>query len=152
MPTAGPVLGEALTGMLAGRGITLHPECSVERIDPAAGEVMLTGGETACYNLLLPRRLGYPVASSHPSAAPRSAQPSVHRTSRGTSSAISRSTVQRATSMPYRRRWCRMLRCPNTPSGSSARSRERLVAWAPVTDRGAVRRHALAARAIFTSC
>lgn len=53
MPTAGPVLGEVLTGMLAGRGITLHPECSVERIDPAAGELMLAGGETACYNLLL---------------------------------------------------------------------------------------------------
>lgn len=36
MPTTGPVLGEALTGMLAGRGLTLHPECCVERIDPAS--------------------------------------------------------------------------------------------------------------------
>jgi hypothetical protein len=70
MPTAGPVLGEALTGMLTGRGITLHPECSVERIDPAAGEVMLTGGETACYNLLLSRRLGYPLQAATPRRPP----------------------------------------------------------------------------------
>ena len=53
MPTAGPVLGDALAAMLAGRGITLHPERSVERIDPAAGELVLAGGERAGYDLLL---------------------------------------------------------------------------------------------------
>jgi sulfide:quinone oxidoreductase len=53
MPTAGPVLGEALAGMLAERGITLHRETTVEVIDPAAGELVLTGGGRAGYDLLL---------------------------------------------------------------------------------------------------
>jgi len=53
MPTAGPVLGAALAGMLAERGITLHTETSVERIDPHARHLMLAGGEPAGYDLLL---------------------------------------------------------------------------------------------------
>lgn len=53
MPTAGPVLGEALAAMLAGRGITLHPERSVERINPAASELILASGEKVGYDLLL---------------------------------------------------------------------------------------------------
>ncbi|HET6954004.1 MAG TPA: FAD/NAD(P)-binding oxidoreductase [Acidimicrobiales bacterium] len=52
MPTAGPVLGQALAAMLAERGITLHPEHSVERIDPAARELVLAGGERVGYDLL----------------------------------------------------------------------------------------------------
>jgi sulfide:quinone oxidoreductase len=53
MPTAGPVLGGALAAMLAERGITLHPQQTVERVDPAAGELVLAGGERARYDLLL---------------------------------------------------------------------------------------------------
>jgi sulfide:quinone oxidoreductase len=53
MPTAGPVLGDALTTMLAARGITLHPGRSVERIDSTAGELILTDGEHVGYDLLL---------------------------------------------------------------------------------------------------
>ncbi len=53
MPTAGPVLGHALAAMLADRGITLHPEHTVERIDPTARELVLGNGERAGYDLLL---------------------------------------------------------------------------------------------------
>ena len=53
MPTAGPVLGQALAGMLAERGITLHTETSVERIDPDTRQLVLAGGERAGYDLLL---------------------------------------------------------------------------------------------------
>jgi sulfide:quinone oxidoreductase len=53
MPTAGPVLGQALAAMLAERGITLHPEHTVERIDATASELVLAGGERVGYDLLL---------------------------------------------------------------------------------------------------
>ena len=53
MPTAGPVLGEALTGMLAERGIGFHPNQAIERIDPQARELVLAGGARAGYDLLL---------------------------------------------------------------------------------------------------
>lgn len=53
MPTAGPVLGQALAGMLTERGITLHPDQAVERIDPATRELVLAGGARAGYDLLL---------------------------------------------------------------------------------------------------
>lgn len=53
MPTAGPVLGQALAAMLAERGITLHPETSVERIDHPANHLVLAGGDCAAYDLLL---------------------------------------------------------------------------------------------------
>jgi sulfide:quinone oxidoreductase len=53
MPTAGPVLGHALAAMLAERGITLHPEHTIERIDPTTNELVLQGGERAGYDLLL---------------------------------------------------------------------------------------------------
>jgi sulfide:quinone oxidoreductase len=53
LPTAGPVVGEALAGMLAERGISLHAETSVERIDPHANQLVLAGGELADYDLLL---------------------------------------------------------------------------------------------------
>lgn len=53
MPTAGPVLGEALKGMLAARGIAFHPERGAERIEPGARELVLEGGERVPYDLLL---------------------------------------------------------------------------------------------------
>lgn len=53
MPTAGPVLGQALASMLAERGITLHAETAVERIEPATSELVLTDGGRAGYDLLL---------------------------------------------------------------------------------------------------
>jgi len=53
MPTAGPVLGQALAGMLAERGISLHTETSIDRIDPHANQLVLTDGERAGYDLLL---------------------------------------------------------------------------------------------------
>lgn len=53
MPTAGPVLGNALAAMLAERGITLHTERAVERIDPAAQQLVLSDGGRAGFDLLL---------------------------------------------------------------------------------------------------
>jgi sulfide:quinone oxidoreductase len=53
MPTAGPVLGDALAGMLARRGIGFHPGQVIERIDPQARELVLAGGQRAGYDLLL---------------------------------------------------------------------------------------------------
>lgn len=40
MPTAGPALGGALAAMLAARGVTLHPQQTVQRIDPAAARLL----------------------------------------------------------------------------------------------------------------
>lgn len=53
MPTAGPELGAAVRGILDSRGIGFHPEQTVERIDPAARELVLAGGERKSYALLL---------------------------------------------------------------------------------------------------
>jgi len=53
MPTAGPVLGEALAAMLAERGIDFYPNHTVERVDPEANELVLAGGERAGFDLLL---------------------------------------------------------------------------------------------------
>jgi sulfide:quinone oxidoreductase len=67
MPTAGPVLGEALREILEQRGITFHPERSVERIEPESHELVLADGERAGYDLLLgipPHRAPAPVRDS----------------------------------------------------------------------------------------
>jgi sulfide:quinone oxidoreductase len=53
MPTAGPVLGQALAGMLAERGITLHAATSVDRIDADSRQLVLAGGDRVGYDLLL---------------------------------------------------------------------------------------------------
>ncbi|MBI4884796.1 MAG: NAD(P)/FAD-dependent oxidoreductase [Actinobacteria bacterium] len=53
MPTAGPLLGGALGAMLAERGITLHAQRSLDRIDAATNELVLTDGERVGYDLLL---------------------------------------------------------------------------------------------------
>jgi len=67
MPTAGPVLGEALRGILEQREIGFHPEQSVERIEAGARELVLAGGERVGYDLLLgvpPHRAPAPVRDS----------------------------------------------------------------------------------------
>jgi len=77
MPTAGPVLGEALAGMLAQRGIGFHPNQAIERIDAQARELVLASGQRAGYDLLL----GIP-AHPPPEAAGASGlagQPAAHR-------------------------------------------------------------------------
>ena len=53
MPTAGPVLGEALAAMLRRRGIDFHPNHTVEHVDSDANELVLAGGERAGFDLLL---------------------------------------------------------------------------------------------------
>lgn len=53
MPTAGPAVGQALASMLSSRGIDFHSGQTVERIDPAARELTLAGGERVSYDLLL---------------------------------------------------------------------------------------------------
>src|SRR3990170_286470 len=67
MPTAGPVMGEALRGILEQREIGFHPEQSVERIEAGARELVLAGGERVGYDLLLgvpPHRAPAPVRDS----------------------------------------------------------------------------------------
>ena len=67
MPTAGPVLGEALRGILEQRGIGFHPGQSVERIEPGSHELVLADGERVTYDLLLgipPHRAPAPVRES----------------------------------------------------------------------------------------
>lgn len=53
MPTAGPVLGEALERILESRGIGFHPQQSVERIESETRELVLADGATVPYDLLL---------------------------------------------------------------------------------------------------
>ena len=67
MPTAGPVLGEALRGILEQRRIGFHPEQSVERIEPETHELVLVSGERAGFDLLLgvpPHRAPAPIRES----------------------------------------------------------------------------------------
>lgn len=53
MPTAGPVMGEALTALLSERGISLHPERIVAHIEPGSRELVFTDGERVPYDVLL---------------------------------------------------------------------------------------------------
>jgi sulfide:quinone oxidoreductase len=53
MPTAGPVVGQALAAMLRERGIDLQPGKSVESVDAGARELVLAGGERVRFELLL---------------------------------------------------------------------------------------------------
>lgn len=53
MPTAGPVLGSAVADLLAARGITLHAQTTIDRINPESGELILTDDERIGYDLLL---------------------------------------------------------------------------------------------------
>ncbi|HXF38065.1 MAG TPA: FAD/NAD(P)-binding oxidoreductase [Actinomycetota bacterium] len=53
MPTAGPEVGAAVQAMLARRGIGFSPGRSVERIEPAARELVFADGERVPFDLLL---------------------------------------------------------------------------------------------------
>lgn len=67
MPTAGPVVGEALSRMLADRGIGFHPGSTVERVDSERRELVLAGGQGVGHDLLLgvpPHRAPEVVAQS----------------------------------------------------------------------------------------
>ncbi len=67
MPVAGPAVGEAVRSVLAARGIGLHPERVVERVDPGARELVLADGERVAFDLLLgvpPHRAPRAVAES----------------------------------------------------------------------------------------
>jgi sulfide:quinone oxidoreductase len=67
MPAAGPVLGDALTAMLAERGIAFHPQRQVDHIDAPAHELVLSDGDRVGYGLLLgvpPHRAPDVVAAS----------------------------------------------------------------------------------------
>jgi sulfide:quinone oxidoreductase len=53
MPTAGPVMGEALTALLSERGIGLHRQRTVAHIESGPHELVFTDGERVPYDLLL---------------------------------------------------------------------------------------------------
>jgi len=67
MPVAGPAVGRAVAELLAARGIELHTQTAVERVDAGAGELVLESGDRAPFDLLLgvpPHRPPEPVAGS----------------------------------------------------------------------------------------
>jgi sulfide:quinone oxidoreductase len=53
MPTAGPVIGEALASMLRDRDIAFHPTTTVERVDAEDRSLVITGGERIAYDVLI---------------------------------------------------------------------------------------------------
>jgi sulfide:quinone oxidoreductase len=52
MPVAGPHVGDALIGMLAGRGIGFHPGKTIRTVDPAARALEFDDGTTEPFDLL----------------------------------------------------------------------------------------------------
>jgi len=52
MPVAGPVLGQAVKGMLEEKGIAFHPDVQLISIDPT-GELKFRDGTTASFDLLV---------------------------------------------------------------------------------------------------
>lgn len=52
MPTAGPLVGQALAAMLSSRGIEFHPGQTVDAINPGARTLSFRGGERVNYDLL----------------------------------------------------------------------------------------------------
>ena len=52
MPVAGPMLGEAVAGLLEARSIRFHPQTPITRFEPGAHEVVLVGGARVGYDLL----------------------------------------------------------------------------------------------------
>ncbi len=53
MPTAGPVLGEALRGMLEARSIGFHPLSEVEGVDADSHHLVMASGQTRPFDVLL---------------------------------------------------------------------------------------------------
>ena len=53
MPVAGPVLGQAVKGMLEQRGIGFHPALQLESINSDGHELRFRGGTTAGFDLLI---------------------------------------------------------------------------------------------------
>jgi sulfide:quinone oxidoreductase len=53
MPTAGPVIGEALVGVLRDRGIGFHPGSTVERVDAAAKSLVFADGAHVAFDVLI---------------------------------------------------------------------------------------------------
>jgi sulfide:quinone oxidoreductase len=53
MPTAGPVIGEALAGVLRDRDIGFHPGSTVERVDAAEKSLVLADGGRVAYDVLI---------------------------------------------------------------------------------------------------
>jgi sulfide:quinone oxidoreductase len=53
MPTAGPVIGEALAGMLRDRDIAFHSATAVERIDAQDESLVLAGGKRIGFDVLI---------------------------------------------------------------------------------------------------
>ncbi len=52
MPVAGPVMGEAVTGLLEAKGIRFHPRTPIARFEPGSCELVLGDGSRAGYDLL----------------------------------------------------------------------------------------------------
>lgn len=53
MPVAGPVLGEAVKGMLEARRIAFHPQHKLTAVNPEARDLSFDGQETVKYDLLV---------------------------------------------------------------------------------------------------
>ncbi|MEW6034626.1 MAG: FAD/NAD(P)-binding oxidoreductase [Chloroflexota bacterium] len=53
MPVAGPVLGQAVKGMLEEKGIGFHPAVQLTSIDPGARQLRFQDGVTAAFDLLV---------------------------------------------------------------------------------------------------
>jgi sulfide:quinone oxidoreductase len=53
MPTAGPVIGEALAAVLRDRDIGFHPGSTVERVDAAEKSLVLADGGRVAYDVLI---------------------------------------------------------------------------------------------------
>ena len=67
MPTAGEDVGRAVVGMLEARGISFHPQQSVERIDAPARRLVFADGAQVGYDVLIgipPHRAPAAVAES----------------------------------------------------------------------------------------
>ncbi len=53
MPVAGKALGEAVKGLVEGKGIGFHPQRKLQAVDPERRELAFEGGERAGYDLLV---------------------------------------------------------------------------------------------------
>ncbi|MCL4370788.1 MAG: NAD(P)/FAD-dependent oxidoreductase [Chloroflexi bacterium] len=68
MPVAGPVMGQAVTGLMAQRGIVYHPNRPIASVDPASRELVFQDGARERFDLL---------AAVPPHRAPKAVKESV---------------------------------------------------------------------------